>query len=205
MVTGGYRDLFVTIATSAATLIGLLFVALSVSETRAGNRPRVVRQFRAAAAFLAFINALSVTLFGLVPGTNVGYPALFLGLTGLMFTAAGVRRTLELSVRRQVLTRVPFLVVVLLVVFGFEFAFGVVLLNNPHDSSALSNVGDILIVSLLIGIARAWELVSEWNTGLWSSLGALLGPPPGTDKEGANVAGEQSTPGVPDKAPGGEQ
>ena len=205
MVTGGYRDLFVTIATSAATLIGLLFVALSVSERRAGNRSRVVRQFRAAAAFLAFINALSVTLFGLVPGTNAGYPALFLGITGLMFTAAGVRRTLELTVRRQVLTRVPFLVVLLLVVFGSEFAFGVVLLNNPHDSSALSNVGDILIVSLLIGIARAWELVSEWNTGLWSSLGALLGPPPGTDKEGADVAGEQSTPGVPDTAPGDEQ
>ena len=56
MATGIYRDLFVVIATSAATLIGLLFVALSVSESRAGSRPKVVRQFRAAASFVAFIN-----------------------------------------------------------------------------------------------------------------------------------------------------
>ena len=34
MVFGDYRDLFVVIATSAATLIGLLFVAISVSKSR---------------------------------------------------------------------------------------------------------------------------------------------------------------------------
>ena len=96
MAIGSYRDLFVVIATAAATLIGLLFVALSVSESRGGTRPKVVRQFRAAASFVAFINPLAVTLFGLVPGTNVGYPALALGASGLLFTAAGVRRTLEL-------------------------------------------------------------------------------------------------------------
>jgi hypothetical protein len=205
MVTGGFRDLFVTIATAAATLIGLLFVALSVAESRANNRPRVVRQFRAAASFIAFINTLTVTLFGLVPGTNVGYPALVLGITGLLFTAAGVRRTLELSVRRLVLKHLPFLVVALLAVFGFEFAFGVILLNNPHDSSALSSIGDILIASMLIGIARSWELVSEWNTGAWASLGVLLGPHPVTEEEGENVTGEQSAPGTQDKAPGDQQ
>ena len=47
MVTGDYRDFFVVLATAAATLIGLLFVALSVSGGgRAKNHPQVIRDFR---------------------------------------------------------------------------------------------------------------------------------------------------------------
>jgi hypothetical protein len=194
MVTGDYRDLFVVIATSAATLIGLLFVALSVSENRIGTRPRVVRRFRAAASFLAFINALSVALFGLVPGTNVGIPALVLGIIGLLFTAAGVRRTLQFWAGRGVGGQQSVLVVLLLLVFGFEFAFGVVLVINVHDSSALANLGDILIASLLIGIARAWELAGEWNTGIWASIGLLLSPAPTAEEETGPVPGGQSAP-----------
>ena len=128
MATGNYRDLFVVIATSAATLIGLLFVALSIAESRAGTRPKVVRQFRAAASFVAFINPLTVTLFSLVPGTNVGYPALVLGASGLLFTAAGIRRTLELPFRDIIGSQQPVLVILLLLVFGFELAFAVVLI-----------------------------------------------------------------------------
>jgi hypothetical protein len=160
MATGSYSNLFIVIATSAATLIGLLFVALSVSERSSGARPRVVRQFRAAASFLAFINALTVTLFGLVPGTNVGYPALVLGVT------------------------------------GFELAFGIVLINNINDAPAIANIGYILISSLLIGIARAWELVGDWNTSILSSIMLLVGPSP----EGGADAG----PGVRDKPAAGD-
>ena len=73
MATGSYSSLFVVIATSAATLIGLLFVALSVSGSGSGSRPTVVRQFRAAASFLAFINALTVTLFGPYQGPTLAF------------------------------------------------------------------------------------------------------------------------------------
>jgi hypothetical protein len=193
MAIGSYRDLFVVIATAAATLIGLLFVALSVSESRGGTRPKVVRQFRAAASFVAFINPLAVTLFGLVPGTNVGYPALALGASGLLFTAAGVRRTLELPFRRIVASQQPFLVTLLLLVFGFEFAFGIVLIVNVRDTSALANIGNILIVSLLIGIARAWELVGDWNTGMLSSIILLLGPAPNSEDAGGAGSGPNAT------------
>ena len=193
MAIGSYRDLFVVIATAAATLIGLLFVALSVSESRGGTRPKVVRQFRAAASFVAFINPLTVTLFGLVPGTNVGYPALVLGASGLLFTAAGVRRTLELPFRHIIASQQPFLVTLLLLVFGFEFAFGIVLIINVRSTSALANIGNILIVSLLIGIARAWELVGDWNTGMLSSIILLLGPTPNSEDAGSAGSGPKPT------------
>jgi hypothetical protein len=35
----------------------------------------------------------------------------------------------------------------------------------------------VLVASLLIGIGRAWELVGDWDTGLFSSIGLLVGHP----------------------------
>jgi hypothetical protein len=76
----GYRDMLVAIATTAGALTGLLFVALSVAPRRERDLgPQVIRQIRAAAALLAFSKGLAVSLFSLVPGTNVGYPSLALG------------------------------------------------------------------------------------------------------------------------------
>ena len=174
MVIGDYRELFVVISTSAATLIGLLFVALSISESRSGTRPKLIRQFRAAAAFLAFVNALAVSLFRLVPGTNAGIPALALGISGLLFTAAGMRTMRQLSIRQNVGSGQPVLVVLLLLMFGFELYLGIVLTLDIHRAWVVGDIGNVLIVSLLIGIARAWELVADWDTGILSSITLLF-------------------------------
>ena len=174
VVLGNYRDLFAVIGTSAATLTGLLFVAMSVSESRTRTHP-VIREFRAAASLLAFTNAFAVSLFGLVPGNNIGYPAAILGVIGMLFTAAGVRTTLTIPRFQQRRRPQLALVVVLLVTFGFELLSGIELIANPHRGWAVGQIGDVLIASLLIGIARAWELVGEWDTGIVSSIALLVG------------------------------
>ena len=93
VVAGNYRDMFVVIGTCAATLIGLLFVAISITQEGTRARPQAIREFRAAAALLAFTNAFTVSLFGLVPGTNMGYPAAVVGAVGILFTAGGCVRS----------------------------------------------------------------------------------------------------------------
>lgn len=178
MVAGNYRDFFVVIATSAATLIGLLFVAMSVSKGRARAHPQVVREFRAAASLLAFTNAFTVALFGLVPGNNIGYPAAIVGMIGILFTAAGVRTTLFLPSQQQHRRPQLALIVALLLVFGFQIANGVELIIASHHGGALDTIGDVLIASLLIGIGRAWELVGDWDTGIVSSISRLIGHQP---------------------------
>ncbi len=175
MVVGNYRDLFVVIATSAATLIGLLFVAISVSKGRAQAHPQIIREFRAAASLLAFTNTFTVSLFGLVPGNNIGYPAAIVGVIGLLFTAAGVRTILSLPSQQHLRRPQVALVVALLLIFGFQTANGVELIIDSHHAGALDIIGDILVASLLIGIGRAWELVGDWDAGLVSSLGRLIG------------------------------
>jgi hypothetical protein len=47
-----------------------------------------------AASLLSFTKPQVVTLFSLVPGTNVGYPAIAMGIVGLLFTSAGLRSIL---------------------------------------------------------------------------------------------------------------
>jgi hypothetical protein len=187
VITGDYRDLFVAIASCAATLIGLLFVAISVSTEHARSHPQVMREFRSAASLLAFTNAFTVAFFGLVPGNNIGYPAAIVGTFGLVFTAAGVRTILSLPA--QHLRRRPQigLVVALLLIFGFQITYGIELVINPTHVGKITAIGDVLIASLLIGIGRAWELVGDWDTGIISSIGRLIGhqarPPGAMDAE----------------------
>ncbi len=178
VVFGNYRDFFVVIASSSATLIGLLFVAMSVATGRAQSHPQVIREFRAAASLLAFTNPFTVALFGLVPGTNIGWPAAIVGVIGVLFIAAGVRTTLSLPSEQQHRRPQLALVVALLVVFAFQIANGIELIIDSDHAGALGTIGNVLIASLLIGIGRSWELVGEWDTGLFASLARLIGHQP---------------------------
>jgi hypothetical protein len=180
VVFGTYRELFAAIAATAGALTGLLFVAISVAPRRGpvSGLP-VIQQVRVAAALLAFINALAVSLFGLVPGTNVGYPAAVLGVIGILFTAAGMRSILAspATVHQQRRGQLG-LIILLLLIFGVELACGVAVIVSPHSSEPVQLIGYALVSSLLVGIARAWELVGGVDTGVIASIAVLSGHRP---------------------------
>jgi hypothetical protein len=198
MVVGGYRDLFVAIAGSAATLTGLLFVALSVTPRRgAAPGSAVVLQVRTSAALLTFNNALAVSLFGLVPNTNAGIPAVVLGVIGITFSAAAVRSIrASVSPSRQQLFQFE-LITLLMLIFGTELASGIVVIANPRSGGAVQVIGYALISSLIVGISRAWELVGDRDTGLAASIAVLLGRRPHSEAAIAEIrrsgAGEDRT------------
>ena len=174
MVTGDARDLFVAVASAAAALTGLLFVAITVTPRPAGGRPRgVIHQVRSAAALLAFTNALGISLFGLVPNNNAGYPAGAFGIVGTLFTLASVRSILaDTRARARFLAQVS-LIAGLLAVFISEIVFGAELIAHWTNHSALDTLGHLIIASLFIGVARAWEFVGDRDTGIWASLMVL--------------------------------
>lgn len=177
-----YRELFAAIAATAGSLTGLLFVALSVAPRRGpAVGPTAIQQVRVAAALLAFTNAMAVSLFSLVPGTSPGYPAVVLGVIGILFTAAGVRSILSSQATRRQQRQQLGLVILLLLIFGTELACGVAVLADSRLSTAVQVMCYALIASVLVGIARAWELVGERDTGLWASLSVLTGRAQGPD------------------------
>jgi hypothetical protein len=177
VVNGTYRDLFIAIAGSGGALTGLLFVALSVAPRPVRtSRRRVIQQVRAAAALLAFNNALAVSLFGLVPTTNIGYPAAVLGVIGILFAAAAARSVIAAAPRsrRQWLSQVS-LLNLLIVIFGTELVSGIYVVLHPGSTEPVKLIGDALVTSLIVGIARAWELVGDRDTGLSASIAILTG------------------------------
>jgi hypothetical protein len=176
MVVGHARELFTVVAEAAATLTGLLFVAISLAPRHeTTSHLGVVQQIRAAASLLAFTSALAISLFALVTGDNVGYPALVLGVSGITFTAASLRSIFESTHNRRLIQKQMGLIVLLLATFSFELGSGIVLIDSPHSRTALDVLENVVAASLLIGIARAWELVGARDTGLFSSLAALSG------------------------------
>jgi hypothetical protein len=176
VVFGTYRDLLAAVAASAASLTGLLFVAISVAPRPArGGRRDVIQQVRAAASLLAFSNALIVSLFGLVPGNNIGYPALVLGISGVLFTVAGLRSIWGDQASRHRIPGQLGLIGLLLLTFGIELVAGLLVVRSGHDTSALDVICNVLVASLIIGVARAWELVGARDTSILSSIAALAG------------------------------
>jgi hypothetical protein len=194
VLTGAYQAFLAGIAGAGAALTGLLFVALSVGpRRRAVSYPAVIREVRAAAALLAFTSVLSVSLFGLVPDTNAGYPAVTTGIIGLLFTAAGARsivmspETTTDHVRHQ-----AGLIILLLVAFGFDLGSGVRLLAAPHSAGGAESLCYVLVGLLLIGIARSWELAGDRDTGILASLSVLVGRDPSTGEAGQEDADHMS-------------
>ena len=174
VLTGAYRDLFAAIATSAAALTGLLFVVITVAERRTPNSlPDVLQQVRASAALLAFGNALAVSLFSLVPGTHVGYPAVVVGVIGVLFSAAATRSLVVSRSTGHWQGRHLPLTAWMLVIFAVQLGAGIDLLIDPRKGP-LDLISDVLVLSLFIGIARAWELVGGRGTGVIASLTSLL-------------------------------
>jgi hypothetical protein len=194
VVTGDYRDLFSAAAGASAALTGLLFVAMSVGGARALVRgPLVIRQIRASAALLAFTNTLAIALFGLVPGTNIGYPAVIVAIIGIAFTAAAIRSILASSASPARVRGQTLLIMLLLLICFTELIAGIVVLGNPASSSAVQVIGYAVVSAMLFGIARAWEFIGERETGIFASLGVLVGHPDRLKGSAADDGGSEDT------------
>ena len=189
MVPLSFHDFFSGCATIAGALIGLLFVAISVStEKLAGATARTDHQVRAGAAFSALINTLVIALVALLPRAS-------LGDVGLILAAAGLATTVGLvivlyrehgKVRRGDVT----MFLILLALYGLQLANSIKLNAAPHEVGRITNQGVLAIGFFLFGIARAWQLVGAREFSLVSAVAAMIHRPGG---EGLRPAdGEQA-------------
>jgi hypothetical protein len=171
----------------AGALIGLLFVAVSVHQTRTAETGSTAPQrISAAAALTAFTNALATSLFTLIEGQNSGIPAFAVAITGVLFVT-GSLFSLRDDPRR--LREVLFLVT-LLVAFIAQLITALHVEGHPTDVNAQRTLAVLVVVFFLIGIARSWVLVEGPSFGLAHELFGLVGAKrrPDTRSDGTSPA-----------------
>jgi len=188
-----YHDFFSGCATVAGALIGLLFVAISVSpEKLTGDTAHTEQQVRAGAAFSALTNTLVIALVALLPGADLGEAGLILAGVGLATTAVLI--LVLYRERGKVRLGDATMFLFLLVLYGLQLANGIKLETAPHDVNAVDNQGLLAIGFFLFGIARAWQLVGARDFDPAATLAAMIhrpgraGPHP-ADGEQAERAG----------------
>ena len=161
MVPEDIRDFFVASAGVAGALIGLLFVAISVSSERLSREERAaqVHRIRALAAFTAFTNALAVSLFALIPGHKIGPTSISVSAAGLVFVAAAILSLIRLRLVQWAIIGDTVYLVGLAVIFVFQFIEGLGVDSDPGNSSDVDTIAILVVCCFLVGIARAWQLI----------------------------------------------
>jgi len=170
------HDFFLTSGGAAAALIGLLFVAISVSAERLAREESgtQLHRIRAVAALIAFTNALAISLFSLVPEDLIGGTAVSVSLTGLAFVLAAIVSLIRLNEVHSGTVRDGVFLVGLVVVFVLQFISGMELLFQSDNPGAVSTIAILVIVCFLVGIQRAWELIGGPSIGLSREVTALV-------------------------------
>ncbi|TVZ03430.1 hypothetical protein EAS64_23835 [Trebonia kvetii] len=216
MVPAAIHDFFTASAGVAGALIGLLFVAISVSAERLAKAEASAQtlRIRAYAALTAFINALSVSLFALVPGEKIGWTSVIVAIVGLLFVAASLLSLIRLRQVRWASLRDGLFLVGLAVTFVLQMVAGINVVQRPGDSGSVNTIAILVVVCFVVGISRAWELIGGPSIGIGHEVVALVrggdtvrdgapvsGAPPGGAPD---TAGSAEAPRAAGDAPGGD-
>jgi L-asparagine transporter-like permease len=169
------HSFFAASASVAGALIGLLFVAISVAHERlTAENAAQAHRVRASAALTAFINALTVALFALLPGEKVGWAALVVAVTGLLFIVASLLSLWRVRSSQPGELRDALFLVSLVIVFALQLLYGLRVVLHPHNGSEVENIAILVTVCFFIGIARSWELIGGPSLTLRHEVTALV-------------------------------
>jgi hypothetical protein len=163
MVPDIFSTFFLATSSGGAALIGLLFVATSISPERVFSRSASpVLTAVATSAFMALVNAFFISIAALIPKSNVGYTALVLALAGIVNSISiGVRLGRSRWENRNApgqspmwlgVVRDQLVVVGALVVYVLELSYAVQLVLQPSNRGAVYALASILLVVNGLGL-----------------------------------------------------
>ncbi len=152
MVTGDFIGYFAAAGTAAGTLIGLLFVAVSLrpGSVLGATAPPAARAV-AGSAFIALVNSFFVSLVAVIPDTSLGEVAAIMAVLSLWYTLRLHRELAGRPAWRQLLMAAA--------TYCGQLGVGVALTIRPDAKELVSVVAYLLIASFAVGLGRAWSLM----------------------------------------------
>ncbi len=173
MVPSPFTNFFVASAGAGGALVGLIFVAVSIApEHIVQASAPVERQAVAASSFTALVNAFFISLGALIP-FNPGLIILMLSTLGFLNSLYLIRPLLLDRLNWQNVLRRALLILISLVIYGYEFYLGAYLVNHPGDSGTLYSLCSVLIGIYALGLTRAWQLLGARRYGFLGWLNPL--------------------------------
>lgn len=174
MLPTAYHVFFGDCAEVAGTLIGLLFVAISVSPHKhVGSRAPLAFQIQAGVAFTTLLNALLVALVALLPGQNLGTATVILSCAGLGTTIGLIVISLhEWPGYRHAWGLI--IIPVLGILYVLQLRSGIDLLQHPKDTAPVHFEALLVIIFFLLAIARAWQMIGARDTRILAVVSDLL-------------------------------
>lgn len=191
MIPASFVPFFSISAGAAASLIGLLFVAVSVAPARTvGKDAPISRRSVAENAFTALLNTFLVSLIALAPSAPLSLGVL--AITGGTILSSVRSLVLMLGRRRKepsftLVSALRQLVLPLsmLVIYVLEFKWGVDVFHLARlNDEACGALATILITLEGLAIVRSWELIGAQRNNIFAWIGALDEPDEG-DTTGA--------------------
>lgn len=177
-----YTNFFLGSVTVAGALTGLLFVALSVAQTRGRGLESIEHQAVAATAFTALVDSLWVSLVALMPGSaqqngGIATASFLLGVLGVSSTASLTFRLWRGRSEKELSNRWPFLLPLIALMYAAQ-AITAFMSSNPASTGAT-----FVLIFFGVGIIRSWELLGLRGGGPFDFLvrraeGAIPGSQP---------------------------
>ncbi len=173
MVPETFNNFFLASAGIGATLVGLIFVAVSIAPEHIvqGNAP-IERRAMAASSFTALLNAFFISLGALIPGI-IGSLTLVMSALGLTTSSLLAWNLLKERERWQNVVRRVFLILVSFIIYGFEFYYAILIIKEPDNVGNFYTLAALLLAVYGIGLTRAWQLLGARRFGLGGWLSPL--------------------------------
>jgi hypothetical protein len=153
VVQGDFIGYFAAASTAAGTLIGLLFVAVSLrpESVLGASAPPAARAI-AGSAFIALVNSFFVSLIAVIPDTSLGYVAAIMAAVSLWYTL-GLHRALPGAERawRQLVPAAA--------AYCGQVGVGAALAIRPHARDLVTVVAYLMVASFAVALQRAWSLM----------------------------------------------
>jgi hypothetical protein len=171
MVPESLNNFFLASAGIGATLVGLIFVAVSIAPEQIvqANAP-IERRAMAASSFTALLNAFFISFGALIPRA-IGSLTLIMSALGITSSSLLAWNLLKERERWQNTLRRIILIVVSLILYGFEVYNAILIVREPGVAGNYYALSVLLLGVYGVGLTRAWQLLGarRFRLGIWLS------------------------------------